>query len=887
MRIVIVGATMYGMEQAVALAQQGHQVLLTTSGSYPGEDLLGTFRAYCDPEAVARIAAFTGKKDFLTPVAMKAALLDRLEQAGVRCVFYTRAIAPLLKNGAVCGLLLACPNGIETQPCSLVLDATALQAPSFQVSGEKTRIRKGTVLPVRTSMQSDGRLPAPLEGQQPDLFDPQRIHLVHTAVLPEDMTPSRTLAFLMENRSAMLRKLQEQQGIAQLRCDSALPLFLETQLTAPNPKLTGWLRRNDPVVLPETTDGAAADTVVLNGKRLAYDPQKGLEAYHAESVGCTRHDVLVCGGGTAGIWAALSAAERGAQTLVIERQPALGGTRTQGGVVGIYCGNRNGLFQDMWERIRGFTEKLPGNGRPNPVTEMLFLSDAAKKSGVQVRLGCQIFCSFVSKRRIVSVMSVGDDGLFSDRGVQTVDGTGEGLLCALAGCDAPVGDPQLQMTQNFSQWRRCTDGRKAYSHHDQDILLPTDNEEWMRCTKHILRSTREYDLFPVLTPRESRRVKGRNAVTVRTVSRGQRWKDTIYDAYSTFDPHGRSFCTEGRLGALPALGKARFAAVPLGAILPEQLDGVFITGKAISSSQEGANFLRMNPDVMSIGWIAGRLAADCVKQGCDCTQLDLTPLQTLLQEKQAIIAPPQDSQAVTAASLLGRVLAGDEASVFNDVVLARPEGLGEMLRRAAENKCYFKKTLLDMCRMLYHDTAGQAELTELLRQLNEENGKMIYRDRQRATGVIRGGVHDEADDYWQMNRLLVLLCQEQCRDAVPVIASVLKNTFPGDMWENNTSIYSAARLDSNTIPNYDRILCLCHGISAMPDPVYLPELERLLRDVVGVTPPRQQIWRDYLVLRLVQAAVACGGKASALLENTGLDMQHAIVRDAVKKLTEQ
>lgn len=874
MQVVILGATMYGMEQAVMLANQGHQVLLTTALSYPGEDLLGTFRAYTDKDCVRRIAAFTEQAHFANPADIKAALLKRLRRAGIVCAYYTRAVAPLLRRGQVCGILLAGPTGMDAMPCDLVLDATLLQAPSFQITGIPLLLKKGTPLPVRTLLTADT---VPETGEA-DLFDPQRFHMVQTAMLPEDMTPTAAQAFLMDRRSALLRQLRD------VRCDSVQPAVLDTALTAPETALPGWLRRNDPVVLPEQTCAGAADSVLLMGNQLPYDPQKGLEKFHADALGCREHDVLVCGGGTAGVWAALSAAEHGAGTLVIESRSALGGTRTHGGVAGFYCGNRNGLFQDIWERIRSFTKELPGKGIPHPVTEALYLNHAARQRNMQVRLDCQIFRCFVEDRRIVSVMSVGEDGLFADRGIQTVDGTGEGLLCVLAGCDAQVGDPLLQMTQNCSQWRRCTAQRRAYSHRDQDVILPTERSEWMRCTEHILLNTQEYDLYPMLATRESRRIRGRNTVTLRSVSRGQRWTDTIYDAYSTFDPHGRSFCTEGRLGALPALGKGRFAAVPLGALLPAQLDGVFVTGKAISASQEGANFLRMNPDVMSIGWIAGKLAADCVKQCCDAPQLDLKPLQAMLLEKQAMVAPAQETQTVTAAMLLPRILAGEDESVFNDVVLARPEGLGEMLARAAQNKCFSKGILLDMCRMLYHDTAGAQRLITQLETLNEKNGAIVYSDRQRDTGVILGGVHGAADDYWQMNRLVVLLCEEQCRDAIPAIGAVLANTVPGGGWENPTSIYSSARLDSNTLPNYDRILCLAHGISIMPDPIFLPELTRLLADVAATTPPAQQIWRDYLVLRLIRAAVACGGDAKQLLAGAKPDTQHAIVRNAVAQL---
>jgi hypothetical protein len=139
----------------------------------------------------------------------------------------------------------------------------------------------------------------------------------------------------------------------------------------------------------------------------------------------------------------------------------------------------------------------------------------------------------------------------------------------------------------------------------------------------------------------------------------------------------------------------------------------------------------------------------------------------------------------------------------------------------------------------------------------------------------------------KIHLLVVLLCQEQCREATEVIASVLEHTLTGDTWDNPTSIYSSARLDSNTIANYDRILCLAHGICDMPDPVFLPQLQRLLQDVVAITPPSRPIWREYLLLRLVQAAIACGGDADALLAAADLHTDYALVRNAIQKLKQQ
>ena len=63
----------------------------------------------------------------------------------------------------------------------------------------------------------------------------------------------------------------------------------------------------------------------------------------------------------------------------------------------------------------------------------------------------------------------------------------------------------------------------------------------------------------------------------------------------------------------------------------------------------------------------------------------------------------------------------------------------------------------------------------------------------------------------------------------------------------------------------------------MPDGVFLPELKRLMEEVIRVAPPRAQIWRDYLILRLLQACAACGGEVGELLAAAGLDRQYAIV----------
>ena len=68
-------------------------------------------------------------------------------------------------------------------------------------------------------------------------------------------------------------------------------------------------------------------------------------------------DVLVCGGGTAGIAAACSAARHGASVILIERWPCVGGMATAALVNGWHRSDRekvviNGLVEEAAERAR-------------------------------------------------------------------------------------------------------------------------------------------------------------------------------------------------------------------------------------------------------------------------------------------------------------------------------------------------------------------------------------------------------------------------------------------------------------------------------------------------------------------------------------------------------
>src|SRR5690606_16199493 len=88
-------------------------------------------------------------------------------------------------------------------------------------------------------------------------------------------------------------------------------------------------------------------------------------------------DVLVAGGGTAGVIAGLAAARNGARTLLVERQRCLGGQFTagsQGAWVG-FSDKKNRIVSGMTWELRDLMYERGAIVEDDPETDVCFLYD--------------------------------------------------------------------------------------------------------------------------------------------------------------------------------------------------------------------------------------------------------------------------------------------------------------------------------------------------------------------------------------------------------------------------------------------------------------------------------------------------------------------------------
>jgi hypothetical protein len=168
-------------------------------------------------------------------------------------------------------------------------------------------------------------------------------------------------------------------------------------------------------------------------------------------------DVVVCGGGPAGIAAAISCARQGARTRLIELHGSLGGVWTTGALSWVIdAANKPGLMAEVTARLeaRG-ARSLRHDGGKNyayDVEEMkLLLDEMCLEAGVEIRrLTRVVGAARDSDNRLSVVITESKAGREAWHAKVLVDATGDGDLGPLAGCGFDMGHPETGVVQPMS-----------------------------------------------------------------------------------------------------------------------------------------------------------------------------------------------------------------------------------------------------------------------------------------------------------------------------------------------------------------------------------------------------------------------------------------------------
>ena len=155
--------------------------------------------------------------------------------------------------------------------------------------------------------------------------------------------------------------------------------------------------------------------------------------------------VVVCGGGPAGVCAAIASARRGAKTALIEKNGCLGGTWTSGLLCWMLDGkNKTGIAKEirsgLIERGGGF----PGRGGNDALAfdaEVMkaLLEELCGDAGVHVRLHTFVVDAKTDADGAKAAVTESKSGRELWGARQFVDCTGDGDFAARAGCGFDLG----------------------------------------------------------------------------------------------------------------------------------------------------------------------------------------------------------------------------------------------------------------------------------------------------------------------------------------------------------------------------------------------------------------------------------------------------------------
>jgi choline dehydrogenase-like flavoprotein len=386
-----------------------------------------------------------------------------------------------------------------------------------------------------------------------------------------------------------------------------------------------------------------------------------VEQQQADGVVENKVDVLVVGGGTAGVVAAIQAGRAGAKTMIVERGTQLGGTMTTGGVAfpGLFDAWGKQIIAGIgWELVKESVElddgTLPDFSNPpqrhwqnqvsvNQYLYPLLAEEKCALAGVELAYyefpeaiteaadGWQVDCiGFGTKRRV--------------RCKQIIDCTGGAEAVGLLNLprlreeETQPASILFRLGKPYQPGRETTINR-IYVHGGDSTNSRTVTAANLKGRSDLLKKVRDakgkgrlLHLQPETSFRESYRILGETLITVDDYTSGRVFDDAICNAFYPVDLHTKT-------GVRPQkLKKGIVPTVPISALVPKGSRNILVAGRCVSSDRLANSGLRVMASCMAMGQAAGAAAALAVEKETTPLSVPLAELRALLKRHDAILA---------------------------------------------------------------------------------------------------------------------------------------------------------------------------------------------------------------------------------------------------------
>ena len=398
---------------------------------------------------------------------------------------------------------------------------------------------------------------------------------------------------------------------------------------------------------------------------------------HSEQLALrTSHDIIVAGGGVAGVAAALSARRAGKSVLLIEKTVNLGGLATTGLInlfVPMCDGHGRRIISGMCDEllrlsIRNSYDTIPRewkNGEPGPGATQRYVSRFSHTifaleltallngEGVDLLFDTVVSAPVMSGNRCLGLITENKSGREFHEAGMVIDATGDADILFRAGVPTVQGKNYFTYSAIAIDIEHCRRAAETgnindayfnvnggestlYGHGhpaDERYYQGTSGED---VTEYIVRNqikllekingqdrfSRDIAALPYMAQlRTTRRIDGDYTLT--TDDMGRRFEDSV-GAICDFDNAGKIYET------------------PLRTMTRRDHPNILTCGRSVSAAGYAWDVTRVIPPAIITGQAAGIAAAHALEQNCAAADVDIAGLQRALEDAGVMIHIPDD-----------------------------------------------------------------------------------------------------------------------------------------------------------------------------------------------------------------------------------------------------
>jgi len=412
-------------------------------------------------------------------------------------------------------------------------------------------------------------------------------------------------------------------------------------------------------------------------------------------------DVLVCGGGSAGVSCAIAAARLGVNVCLIERNNMLGGVMTSGGnneIALFYKGEQQIIRGIGWEfvtrlekmghakipefkneihhSLQGVRINIPMAGR--------LLDEMCMESGVKLIFGAKAVD--VIKDDIWTVIIATDNGLRAIRAKKLVDCSGDGTLAAMAGAKYEIGDELQPATLRFfpdgydiADINQSSIKDIYIEGLEKETLKESDFWPGMAGNPYVIFEQKGNNINHItvdsscLDDKTNLEIEGRKSIErivnwARNEVEGagqleaiatscevaiRETRRIVCDEYITVSDYleaktySDSVCyayypvdlhkSSGESLENIFLKGNRIPSIPYSALIPKGIEDILVAGRCVSSDRLANSAIRVKAICMAMGQAAGTAVAISVADNVGLRDIDIDKLKNTLRENDCII----------------------------------------------------------------------------------------------------------------------------------------------------------------------------------------------------------------------------------------------------------